>query len=124
QAKAFGYEHRTVVDRDARNRLPAPEADRLHRAYLASLPVLERQFHRRATMRASVARTAAARGLIASGVESAADIDKLTAVMREHGVRHAGKQVPLIWAKVDADAEGISPEERRPRIRITTTLHV
>ena len=26
QAKEFGYEHRTVVDRDARNRLPAPEA--------------------------------------------------------------------------------------------------
>ena len=124
QAKELGYEHRTVVDRDARNRLPAPEADRLRRAYLASLPVLERQFTRRATMRASVARTAAARGLIASGVESAADIDKLTAAMREHGVRHDGKQVPLIWAKVDADAEAISPEGRRPQMKITTTLHV
>ena len=124
QAKAFGYEHRTVVDRDARNRLPAPEADRLRRAYLASLPVLERQFHRRATMRASVARTAAARGLIASGVESAADIDKLTAAMREHGVRHDGRQVPLIWANVDGDAEAASPEGRRPQVKITTTLHV
>ena len=106
QAKAFGYEHRSVVDRDARDRLAAPNGERLRRAYLASLPVLERQFTRRATMRASVARTAAARGLIASGVESAADIDKLTAAMREHGVRHDGKQVPLIWAKVDADAGG------------------
>ena len=124
QAKAFGYEHRSMVDRDARDRLPAPSDERLRRAYLASLPVLERQFTRRATMRASVARTAAARGLIASGVESAADIDKLTAAMREHGVRHDGKQVPLIWAKLGADAEAISPEERRPRVKITTTLHV
>ena len=124
QAKAFGYEHRTVVDRDARNRLPAPEADRLRRAYLASLPVLERQFHRRATMRASVARTAAARGLIASGVENAEDIDKLTAGMREHGVRHDGRQVPLIWANVDGDMEAASPEGRRPQVKITTTLHV
>ena len=73
-AKAFGYQHRSVVDRDARDRLTAPNNERLRRAYLASLPVLERQFTRRATMRASVARTAAARGLIASGVESAAEI--------------------------------------------------
>jgi phage/plasmid primase-like uncharacterized protein len=124
QARAFGYEHHTVVDRDARNRLPAPEDERLRRAYLASLPVLERQFNRRTTMRASVARTAAARGLIASGVESAADIDRLTAAMREHGVRHDGRQVPLIWAKVDGDAEAAGPEGRRPQVKITTTLHV
>ncbi len=124
QAKAFGYAHRSVVDRDARNRLPASEADRLRRAYLASLPVLERQFTRRATMRASVARTAAARGLIASGVENAEDIDKLTAGMREHGVRHDGRQVPLIWASVDGDMKAASPEDRRPQVKITTALHV
>src|SRR3984957_10147646 len=123
QAKAFGYEHRSVVDRDARDRLTAPNGERLRRAYLASLPVLDRQFTRRATMRASVARTAATRGLIASGVESAADIDKLTAAMREHGVRHDGKQVPLIWAKIGAEEEAISPEGRRPQVKITTTLH-
>ena len=52
QAKAAGYEHRTVVETRERNQLPAPENDRLRRAYLASLPVLERQFRRRATMRA------------------------------------------------------------------------
>jgi conjugative relaxase-like TrwC/TraI family protein len=124
QAKAAGYEHRTVVDRGARNRLPAPEQDRLRRAYDASLPVLERQLERRAVLSANVARTAAARGLIAAGVEGAADIDKLTAAMREHGVRHAGRQVPLIWAKVDADAEAAAPEGRRPQVKLTTALHV
>ena len=82
QAKAAGYEHRTVVETRERNQLPVPENDRLRRAYLASLPVLERQFRRRATMRASVARTSAARGLIAAGIETASDIDKLTAAMR------------------------------------------
>ena len=33
QAKAAGYEHRTVVDADARSRLLAPEQERLRRAY-------------------------------------------------------------------------------------------
>jgi conjugative relaxase-like TrwC/TraI family protein len=124
QAKAAGYEHRTVVDRDTRNRLPAPEQDRLRRAYHASLPVLERQLERRAVLSANVARTAAARGLIAAGAESAADIDKLTAAMREYGVRHAGRQVPLIWAKVDADSEAAAPSGRRPQVKLTTALHV
>jgi phage/plasmid primase-like uncharacterized protein len=124
QAKAAGYEHRTVVDPDARSRLLAPEQERLRRAYKESLPVLERQFERRATMSANVARAAAARGLIAAGVEKAADIDKLTAAMREHGVRHHGRQVPLIWARTGAAAEGTPLEERRSQVRITTTLHV
>lgn len=126
QAAAAGYEHATVIDPEAKNLLPAPDSDRLMRAYLASLPVLERQLGRRATMYASVARTAAARGLIASGVESAADIDRITAAMREHGVRHDGEQVPLIWAHVagEGEREGAQIGERRPRVKITTTRHV
>ena len=123
QAAAAGYVHQSVVDRATRNRLAAPENDRLRRAYLAALPVLERQWERRATMRAGVARVAAARGLIAAGVECAADIDKLTAAMRAHGVRHDGQQVPLIWAKVDGDAGAAALEDRRPQVKITTALH-
>ena len=124
QAKAAGYEHGSVIRHDAKGQLPPTEQDRLTRAYQASLPVLERQLGRRATMYATVARTAAARGLIASGVESAADIDRLTAAMREHGVRHDGQQVPLIWAEVDGAGEGTGLEHRAPRVKITTTLHV
>jgi phage/plasmid primase-like uncharacterized protein len=75
-------------------------------------------------MYATVARTAAARGLIAAGVETAADIDRITAAMRDHGVRHDGHQVPLIWAEVGGAGEGTALEERRPRVKITTTLHV
>ena len=124
QASSVGYEHASVIRHNAKEQLPPTEQDRLTRAYQASLPVLERQLGRRATMYATVARTAAARGLIAAGVESAADIDRITAAMREHGVRHDGHQVPLIWAEVGGAGEGASVEERRPRVKITTTLHV
>ena len=128
QATAAGYEHSTIIRHDTKGqlppKLPPTEQDRLLRAYTASLPVLERQLSRRATMYASVARTAAARGLIASGVESARDIDRVTAAMREHGVRHDGRQVPLMWAEVETQANGASVEERRPRVKITTTRHV
>ena len=106
QAAAAGYEHASVIRHDAKGQLPPTEQDRLTRAYQASLPVLERQLSRRATMYATVARTAAARGLIAAGVEFAADIDRITAAMREHGVRHDGQQVPLIWAEVGGAGEG------------------
>lgn len=124
QAAAVGYQHASVIRHDAKGQLPPTEQDRLTRAYTASLPVLERQLSRRATMYASVARTAAARGLIASGVESARDIDRVTAAMREHGVRHDGQQVPLIWAEVEVRADGASVGERRSRVKITTTRHV
>ena len=125
QAASAGYEHASVIRHDAKGQLPPTEQDRLTRAYQASLPVLERQLGRRATMYATVARTAAARGLIAAGVESASDIDRITAAMREHGVRHDGRQVPLIWAEVGGTGEGATGnEERQPRVKITTTLHV
>lgn len=124
QAKAAGYEHRSVVDLEAKGRLPPSEQDRLTRGYLAALPVLEKQLTRRATMYGSVARVAAARGLIASGVESAADIDRITAAMREHGVRQDGQQVPLMWAKVPTTGDEADVGGRIARVKITTTRHV
>ena len=124
QARTAGYEHRSVVDPEAKGRLPASEQDRLTRGYLAALPVLEKQFTRRATMYGSVARVAAARGLIASGVESAEDINRITAAMREHGVRQDGQQVALMWAKVATEGEDASVGGRIARVKITTTQHV
>jgi phage/plasmid primase-like uncharacterized protein len=124
QAKAAGYDHASVIDPELKCRVQPTEQGRLLHAYTAALPVLARQFETRATLYASVARTAAARGLIASGVDSAGDIDRITAAMREHGVQHGGKQVPLIWAEVTAEGEAADPGGRRPRVKITTTLHV
>ena len=124
QAKAAGYEHQSVIDPGVKARLPASEQERLLRGYQAALPVLDRQFTSRATMLASVARTAAARGLIASGVEDASDIDRITAVMREHGVQHGGQVVPLVWADAATESADGAAAGRRGRVKITTTLHL
>ncbi len=124
QAKAAGYEHRSVIDPGAKTRLSPTERERLLTAYQAALPVLDRQFTSRATMLASVARTAAARGLIASGVEDARDIDRITAAMREHGVRHGGQVVPLVWADAATLSEDGKEAGRRGRVKITTALHL
>ncbi len=121
QAQDAGYSHATVIRHRTEGHLPATAQDRLTRAYTAALPVLERQLSRRAAMYATVARTAAARGLIAAGVDCPADIDRITAAMREHGVRHDGQLVPLLWAESPA---GEGSAGRQPRVKITTALHL
>ena len=123
QAADAGYEHRSVIDHSVKDRLPGTERDRLMQGYKASLPVLDRQFTRRATMYEAVARTAAARGLIASGIEDASDIDRITATMRTHGVQHDGQIVPLVWANV-ATVNEDGTAGRRGRVQITTGLHI
>jgi len=124
QAKAAGYAHRSVIDPAMKGQPPASEQERLLQGYQAALPVLERQLTSRATMYGTVARTAAARGLIASGVEGAADIDRITAAMREHGVKHDGQVVPLVWADVATVNEDGAAPGRTNRVKITTTLHL
>ena len=125
QAAGIGYDHKSVIrpaPQGCAGEIPAME--RLHRGYLAALPVLEQEFSRRAVMSGSVARTAATRGLIAAGVESAEDISAITQLMREHGVRHDGQIVPVIWAKVGGHTDAEPAEERRPQVKITTALHL
>ena len=124
QAASVGYQHQSVIRPELKGEQPAPALDRLQRAYLAALPVLEKDLSRRAVLSSGSARTAAARGLIAAGVESADDISVITHAMREHGVCHDGQMVPLIWASVGGGADAEPLEERRPQVRITTTLHV
>jgi len=124
QASAAGYEHRSVIDPAMKGQPSLSEPERLLKGYQAALLVLERQLTSRATMYGTVARTAAARGLIASGVESAADIDRITAAMREHGVKHDGQVVPLVWANVATVNEDGAGPGRTNRVKITTTLHL
>ncbi len=124
QAASVGYQHQSVIQPELKSGSPAPALDRLQRAYLAALPVLEKDLSRRAVLSGSVARTAAARGLIAAGVESADDISAITQAMREHGVRHDGQMVPIIWAKVGGGSDAEPLEERRPQVKITTSLHL
>ena len=114
-AAALGWRHESVL-RPEPIALPARE-ERLEQAYEAAVGLLDRDLQRRAVTDASVARVAAARGLIASGVESAAEIDDVVRAFVKHGVRQDGQAVGLIWGQT-ADAQG------RERVKLTTTLHV
>ena len=60
---------------------------------------------RRAVADASVARVAAARGLITSGVERAAEIDEVVRAFAARGVRQDGQEVGLIWGQM-AEPQG------------------
>lgn len=114
-AAEIGYRHGSILRPD--EIAPVPErAQRLENAYHAAQEVLDRQLQQRATIDGSDARIAAAKGLIASGIETSADVSAVTAAMRDRGVRQYGERTSLIWGDVK-DAEG------RERIGITTALH-
>jgi hypothetical protein len=115
QAQDLGWQPRSVLGNTAIP-LPAREA-RLELAYQAAVALLDRDLRHRAVTDAAVARAAAARGLIASGVERAAEIDDVVRAFATRGVRQDGQTVGLIWGQA-TDAQG------RERTRLTTTLHV
>ncbi|GAC89389.1 aldehyde dehydrogenase/conjugal transfer protein [Gluconobacter thailandicus F149-1 = NBRC 100600] len=114
-AAEIGYKHRSILRPDE----IAPErdrAERLEHAYEAAQHVFDKQLQQRASLDCSDARIAAAKGLIAAGIDTAADINAVTAAMRNRGVRQHGRQTSLIWGEVK-DPEG------RERVGITTALH-
>ncbi len=113
-AEAIGYRHRSVLRPDEIK--PALSRDeRLETAYQAAMPLLGKQFDRRAVIDGSDARVAAAKGLILAGIESAEDVSALTRAFRERGIRRRGEDAALIWGTV-ASAQG------RERTAVTTTL--
>jgi hypothetical protein len=92
---------------------PAPtRAARIARAYEAALPWLEAELNRRAVITAADARTAALRGLIAAGIEEAADVGRVTTAFRAAGVRQYGEPTALVWGHAG----------ERGEIGITTAL--
>jgi hypothetical protein len=113
-AAAIGYQHRSVLRHDEIK----PELsrdERLELAYQAAMPVLGKQFDRRAVIDGADARVAAAKGLIVAGIESAEDVDTLTRAFRERGIQRRGEDAALIWGTV-AGTQG------RVKTAITTTL--
>lgn len=114
-AHEIGYRHASILRPDD---IP-PERDRhirMEHAYQAAQEVFDKQLQRRASVDGADARVAAAKGLIAAGIDSAQDINALTAAMRERGVRQHGRQTALIWGDV-------SDQDGRARVGITTMLH-
>lgn len=115
-ASSVGYEHRSVLRPD--EPIPVLEREqRLEIAYRAAMPLLEKQFDRRAVLDGSEARIAAARGLIASGVEAAEDVNAIMQAFQERGIKRRGESAALIWGTVKG-AQG------RDRVALTTTLEV
>jgi hypothetical protein len=113
QAIALRWQHRSVLG-TARS-APEPDAEkRTEIAYKAALPLLEAELARRSVLIGPDARVAAARGLIASGLEGPQDIDRVTRAFRERGVRQDGRDTTLLW--------GYEPGGRH--ISVTTALHV
>ncbi len=98
QAQDAGYEHRSVLRPDEKKDL-APARERLELAYATSLPVLEGEMERRSTFEGSLARVAAAKGLIEAGIADPAELNAITAAYRSEGVRQNGLMTTLIWGK-------------------------
>lgn len=114
-AEVMGYQHRSVLRPDGIAPALSRE-ERLEAAYVAALPLLAKQFLRRAVIDGTDARIAAAKGLIASGVESPDDVSTITRAFRERGIKQRGEDSALVWGAV-------SGNQGRERIALTTTLH-
>jgi molybdopterin-guanine dinucleotide biosynthesis protein len=113
-ADRIGYQHRSVLRPDAARPILGRD-ERLEIAYQAAMPLLGKQLDRRAVIDGSDARIAAAKGLIASGVESAEEVNLITHAFRERGIQRRGEDAALVWGLVNGT-------QGRQRIAITTNL--
>jgi phage/plasmid primase-like uncharacterized protein len=113
QAKEAGYTHRSVL-RPGEGVEPGPRNERLPKAYAISLPIIEEQFEKRAVIKGSDLRVAAAKSLIATGIQGASEVNILTSAYRSEGVTQDGKKTDIHWA--------FDPAERYARV--TTQLSV
>ncbi len=115
QAESLGWQPASVLRLDHVQVLPDREV-RLEQAYAMARDLLDRELQRRAVLEGADARVAAARGLIASGVETADEIGAVTRAFAQRGVRHDGQEVGLVWGMA-TDAQG------QEAVKLTTTLH-
>ncbi|MCB8883940.1 relaxase domain-containing protein [Acidisoma cellulosilytica] len=113
-AAEISYQHRSVLRPDASKREQSRE-ERLEAAYQAAMPILEKQFDRRAVIDGSDARTVAAKALIVAGIEAAEEVSAVTRAFRERGVRRRGEEAALVWGTVKG-------KQGRERVAVTTTL--
>ena len=115
QARELAWRHEGVLRPGQAQAVPE-RAERLEHAFAVGCQLLDRQWQRRAVLDAADARVAAARALVASGIEGPQDIDAVTRAFAQRGVRHDGQEVGLVWGTV-TDARG------QEVVKLTTTLH-
>jgi hypothetical protein len=114
-AQALGYSYRSILRPDA----PRPEQTRemrLELAYETSIRLLERELEARATIGSEDVRLAAARGLIAAGIDEAKDVDVVVRAIARRGVVQAGEHTAIFWG-TQIDQSGVE------RIKVSTELH-
>ncbi len=117
QAKAIGYQHRSVLRPDERQVELSPEM-RQRMAYERSLPLIEDALSHKAKLDATDFRVFAARGLVAAGIgdDPAADIKGVMRLYRDHGVRQDGAMTRIVVGR-DVPLRGVE------RWSVTTERH-
>lgn len=116
QAEGLGWTPGPVTDLRAPRPLPA-RAERVEVAYEAAARILAEAFEGDAVLDESRARVAAARGLIASGIETADEIDDVAAELLARGVEDRGAKTALIAREVRGPRGEIA-------VRLTTGAHL
>jgi phage/plasmid primase-like uncharacterized protein len=122
QADGLGWRHQGVGvpgGSPGGSMVQPTRAARLEAGYVTALPFLEAEFSRHSVIAGADLRAAAARSLIAAGMTPGeeggrAEVDALTRMMRERGIRQDGGMTGLIWGR----------EGERDEVRVTTELHV
>jgi phage/plasmid primase-like uncharacterized protein len=107
----IGWKHTTALQQGP----PAPalsQAKREAAAYGAAKEAFDPELLKRAVVSSYDLRTAAARGLIAAGMESTADVSVISRMMVRLGVRQGGLPTDVVWR-----------EGEDGKIRVTTKLH-
>lgn len=121
EAAALGYAHPGVLGTEP-SRPPSTRARRLERAYAVALDLLEPQLANTAVLPESNVRLAAARALIAAGIEVADEIEGVLELIHTRGVRQEGQSVTLLPEAPDPEADGTGWQ--RAARRYTTSLHL
>ena len=111
QAERLGWHHKSIVAYGP----PAPRqsaAERMATADQVAAPLLADALGKRAVIDSGDVRAAAARGLIAAGIDSTDDVGTLTKAWARDGVQQGAQRTRLLWRQVD-----------KHRIKLTTELH-
>jgi hypothetical protein len=119
QAKAIGWEHKSVLEGLAHQ--PLTDEQRLDRAYDFAARHLAREFATASVLDHDRLRLYAARGLIGTGVSIPEDIDRVVALLEDKGFAIDGEKVSLISAWVKKPVKGSAPREV---LRVTHSAQV
>ena len=115
QAAELNWQPQSVLNLNA----PVPPLERearIEHAYQVASEIFDKSLQRRTIVDGSEARAAAACGLVAAGIDSAADVNAVMQLFFARGARQDGILTPLIWNRA-MDGQG------NEGLRVTTALH-